>query len=244
MLTHPSGKTLKFNKKKHKYSVGNKEIISVTTLVDKFFPKFDRQGISKRYAEKHDLNQNDVLKEWRDKGIRTKDIGNRCHLYASNLVEYLYNSESKKIIKPYDVRYAIIADKIFELLEKYSVLYTECKIFSLKFDIAGTFDLLLTDDNILYLYDWKTVEKIDVENPWQTCNYPITHLDASKFNKFALQLNLYKFILESENYFTNTEYKMAILHVTESDCIEIPVPDMKREIKAIIIEREILNGKK
>ena len=251
-MIHPSGIIPQFDKENHKYLIDGKELLSVTQLIGKFFPKFKRDEISKIYAKKHGLTQEHVLAMWEDKRVRTKTIGDNCHLFASNFIDYLYGVENKKIIKPYNIRYGIVVDKIIELKEA-GVLYPEHKIFSLKFNIAGTVDIVSINNHIVYLYDWKFVETIDINNPWENCNAPINYLSASKFNKFALQLNLYQFILETEGYFENKYfesqdrnivYKKALLHVTDTDCIKIDVPDMKKEVKAIIIEREKLNGKK
>lgn len=242
-MIHPSGTVPIFNKDKHKFTINGKESISVTQLIKRFFPKFNKYQVSKKYAEKHGLSQEEVLKLWETKSSNSRNIGDRCHAYASNFIKCLCNIDKKKYIKPYDVRYGIIVDKLFELLDKRTYVGSESTIFSLKFNLAGTVDLIMFTTDHIYLYDWKFTESVKMNNPWKNCHAPIQHLDASDFNKHSLQLNLYQFILETEKYFNmDMEYKKSILHVTETDCVEIEVPDMKKEIKAILIEREIQNG--
>jgi len=62
----------------------------------------------------------------------------------------------------------------------------------------------------------------------------IEYLDDCLFNKYSLQLNLYKYLLKSEKYFEGLDYYMAILYVTSFGVEEIKVPDMTKEIKKML----------
>ena len=80
---HPSGDIITFNSQGHTYSskqYPKQKFTSGTKFLAKFFNEFDAERISKNYAAKHSMEQQDVLAMWKRKG----DIGREtffCKLY-------------------------------------------------------------------------------------------------------------------------------------------------------------------
>ena len=53
-----------FDNRTHTYKYGSHTLLSVTSLVDRMKPPFDRDGISAKLAERENRDQAEILKEW------------------------------------------------------------------------------------------------------------------------------------------------------------------------------------
>ena len=63
----------------------------------------------------------------------------------------------------------------------------------------------------------------------------LTHLTDCNHAHYSLQLNLYKRILEVENYYPDApEIRMGILHVTPCNTVPYKISNMTKEIDGII----------
>lgn len=75
-----------FVESSHKYYYNDIPVrYSVTQFINRFFEPFDSETISKRYAEKHGLNQQDVLNEWKRKAEISATAGTIIHSHMENL---------------------------------------------------------------------------------------------------------------------------------------------------------------
>ena len=216
----PNGDILCYNDDKHYYFFEKdptKRVLAVTQFVGKFFPKFDFEGVSEKYAAKNDLDVEEVRKMWRNKGKLATTFGDACHAYSDHLCRRL------KPPKPNDDREKLFFNVIKRLLKKmfskYSLVGTELVIGSYNLGIGGTLDLVLrskTKDEIVFV-DWKTGD-MTYSNRFQTALPPIDDLDDSKFNKYCLQLNTYNYIAKKEKYFNITKdtiSTMCIVHLSD-----------------------------
>jgi ATP-dependent exoDNAse (exonuclease V) beta subunit len=230
---HPSGLDIIFYPENHIYYMDGTRLESVTTVISKFFPKFDVEGISKKYAKKHNLDPEQVKLDWKQAGAEASELGNNCHAFAEALIKeekppLCLNDKEQEYFR----EIKLYLKKLYQYgIEPYKAEYI---IGSLKYKIAGTIDLLLRKDNTIYILDWKTNKKITRSNMFQSALKPIEYLDDCLFNKYSLQLNLYKYLLKSEKYFGGLDYYMAILYVTPFGVEEIKVPDMTKEIKKML----------
>ena len=66
---------------------------------------------------------------------------------------------------------------------------------------------------------------------------PLTHLDQCNFNTYSLQLNMCKYILESEYDIHVDELYLAIFHELQEMPVVLQVSDMPVEV-ALIIKHE------
>lgn len=160
------GENLIFNEKEHKYSIGDKNLISVTQYIKSKCKPFE--GNYEKY-------------------ISAGEYGKNIHyLIEKNLCNI---GQSCKI----DNSIVQIAIKYLEKKE-YKPIYSEEKIFNN--ELAGTFDLICEDKEGKYiLIDWKTSKKIYYSSNIKM-KEPYQEYDDCNYNHFLLQLNLYKKILE------------------------------------------------
>jgi len=243
-VKNPSGQKVIFNEEAHTYEVNERTLISVTTFIEQFFP-FDSEKISKKYAKKNNLNQADVLAQWKEKS----DLGHIVHLYAEKLFkeETLPGSVNPKVQK----YFKMVNKTVIKLLKRFDFIDAEMIIFSESLGMAGTIDLLMRDraNGDIVIFDWKTNKEIKKENPWQNALEPIGHLMDCNWNQYQLQLNLYKWILIQEEYFpypendvmpTATNYRMALIHLSENKVEWHKVKDISLSVgKMLEFEQDI-----
>ena len=106
--------------------------------------------------------------------------------------------------------------------------------------ISGTFDILAKDNNTgqYELIDWKTTKKIDTVSygyRMGTDNATKDVMDCN-FYHYALQLSLYRFLLEE--YYGVMIHNQLIAHVQDEGVNAIVAPYMKDEIVAMLAARK------
>lgn len=191
ILKKNENSNLIFQEKEHKYFIENNiELTSVTTFLSQFFP-FDMQKVARDVAEKQWTTEDEILNEWeilRDSGSNIHDIADK---YCKN--EKLDDLEIKSIQN-------VIS--FFNDFKQFEIIASEIKIFSKKFKVAGTIDVILKekDTNRLFILDWKTSRKeIDKKECYKMAKGIFSELPNNKYYKYSAQLSFYANILK-ENY--------------------------------------------
>ena len=127
---------------------------------------------------------------------------------------------------------------ILKQIKKLYVSKPEFIVFSERLRLAGTIDVLAKRKIQLgvYLFDWKTNKKIVKANKYRKyAKFPIEHLPDNNYTKYALQLNLYEYLLKYENYIPkNVEVKKGLIHITQDSIKPYVVSDMKLEIQSMV----------
>ena len=96
-------------------------------------------------------------------------------------------------------------------------------------------------DGTLAIYDWKRCKNISKINNFNKFAIvpPICHLPDSNFWHYALQLNIYRYILQAKYNKTVSELCLVRLHpdAKENNYELIPVPMLDQEINDIVALR-------
>lgn len=243
MIEH-NGHTIEFNKEKHTYTLdGIEELTSVTTFISQFFPEFDAIGMAKKLSinpkkkKYFGRNVEDILKEWKEKSDKGKARGTAIHKFIEDFINKKVVSTTQEEYKNY---YKVAADLVIELEKDYNIIATEKILFSPDLKISGTFDVLLEEKitGDLVIGDWKTNEEISMSNFFEKGLYPISHLDASDWSKYCLQLNIYEHLLEVEGYYPYIGYKKKLFHIMEDKFQIYDVPDMLGEVRELFKEHK------
>jgi len=236
---HPSGRIICFNESNHTYYAEdnpNEKFISVTTFINKFFPKFKFDEISFVYAMKNGLDVNEVRQAWIDKREKATELGKKVHLYVK---KFLTSSENYAIVFDNEIEkhYFKQVRKAIKTMYYFGMEFecSECILADLNWKIAGTTDLVFRFEDSLHLLDWKTSQKIKTHNQFQKGLTPIKHLDDVNYNKYILQLNLYELLIRNNGYYPwAKQIVKRIIHLSEDKFEFIDVPDMQREIKSML----------
>lgn len=222
---------LKFHDDIHKYYLGDKNLISVTTLLHKYVEEFDENYWSEIKAIEYDMTQQEVLDMWTAGNEKSKIKGSVVHNYA----ELLYNNKvykySQEIVDQYlgqknienlkqtnrytvkeefDVVKTYVDNFYKDTFNKLIPIKTEYVVFDELWGLAGMMDILFWNvkKKCFQIWDWKTNKEFTMLPEFnKKFKYPL-YMDDSHLNMYSLQLSTYKSILER-----NTGIKIEGMYV-------------------------------
>ena len=227
---------IQFSDSDHTYLIDKKnKAVSVTELIGRYFPKFDKEFWANKESIKTGKPKNEILKKWDDLGKKARDLGTELH----EQIENFYNS--KEYIRSKEL------DKFFKfhknhIQDKYQPHRTEWRIFDEDKNLAGTVDMVYEKENgELFIFDWKRSKKIinsdgsiEKNNPFENGLNGLSHLPSSDYVKYCLQQNIYKHILESKYDKKVSSMNLLILHPHLDNYHIIQVESFKNETKYLL----------
>ena len=158
-----------------------------------------------------------------------------------------FNDEYKSTLKPYrtewtvfheEARIAGSIDMVYEVIEPQQPAAT-----------ATTNPTSVSSEpvvggrnprrNPLAIYDWKRCREITKTNRGNKfATHPaIEHLPDTNYWHYALQLNIYKYILQTKYGKTITDLYLIVLHPEAQNYQRIKLPDLQTEVSALFEER-------
>lgn len=268
-FANPRDKHITFFEEDHKYIIDlepDVKYTSVTTWVHEQFEKFDTDKIINKMMNGHgwkpghkywgmkpdqikalwNTNKEAVSGAGTDLHFQIECFNNNEHLpsnYSNKdlLDDYLSNvNETTLREKPIEWQYFINFVKDHPHLKPYR---TEWTVFNEDIKISGSIDMIYENpDGSLSIYDWKRAKLITRINQFNKFSMTpcICHLPDSNFWHYALQLNIYKYILESKYGKTVKELYLVRLHpdAEEKNYELIELPILNTEINDLIEERK------
>jgi len=207
---------------------------SVTTWLHKHFGKFDTDAIISRillnkkkmsdpnYAY-YGMTREQIISKWDNKRDIAATSGTNMHYD----IECYYNNvevQNESIEFQYFKKFAKDYENLTPFRTEWMVYYEELKI-------SGSIDMIFENsiDGTIQIYDWKRCQEIIYENPYgQTATTQcIQHLPDTNYWHYALQLNMYRRILEDKYGKIVSGMYLVCLHPDNAyktyDRIEVPV---------------------
>lgn len=245
--THVNDTRVFFDSKNHEYFVDGKKInYSVTGLIESFFPEFDSDYWSDKKAIERikieggkltDENiykvKKDILMEWEENRKDAADKGTILH----EKIENFYNNIEDNLDAPEFTYFKNFIQK-YPKLKPYK---TEWRIFDSNLSLAGSIDMVYEKDNgDLFLFDWKRSTKIIngaghlIESDYDYGFDELSHIADNSYNRYSLQLNLYKYIIESNYGKKISSMNLLILHPHFHTFFHLQIPDLEKETKFLI----------
>ena len=228
---HKRDSLIHFNEEAHKYSINGKELISVTTLIEDCFPKFDADYWAAKKAAQLGTTAEALKAQWAAKAQLACELGTAMH----DKIEKYYmgiNSES---------------DETFDLFLQFAKEHTlhpyrtEWRIYFEEYGVAGTLDFLEYQNGVFTIYDWKRSEKlvqngtIERESRWgNKALAPVSHLSDTTYYHYALQVSMYRYILEQKYDIHVSQNRLAVFHPTNGRYHLIDIPYLREEVIAIL----------
>lgn len=256
---HPRDQHIRFVEQGHTYFIGSdSDYTSVTTYLKILFSEFNEEEAAinafKNNKSKNSNYKNMSIDEIKEKWTQDKNKGTVLHKacelfynqvlpqgtphtnhellkhYQSQPSKYQYNQEDP-IAFSYFMNFVIHNPDL-------KAFRTEMLIYHEELRIAGSIDILFkNDDGTVSIYDWKRSNNLsstsNCYNRYGLLPF-MCHIPETKYWKYALQLNLYKFILESKYNFTVKDMFMVKMHPCEDNYVLFQIPDLSDEIEDLV----------
>lgn len=239
-VENPRGTKLTFSESDHKYSDENNNVYrSVTKIIHCLFPEFERDKIAMFSAKKRGCTVQEILQEWKDIADTACTKGTLVHRYAECMLQSI----------PFDMRATtqeqadcikLVHAFIPKLMERYEFVEAEKIIFSEEFKLAGTVDLIMRNKNTgnYAIFDWKTNKEIKLRDEYGKYGKMfLSKIPHCNYYHYALQLNVYRYILVAEGYGDFNDCELALFHIHPNHKKGIKpylIPDMTEHAKLIL----------
>jgi len=234
---HPRDANIHFEEVAHKYTIADgAAYTSVTTFIKPLFEEFDADRIietmmkSRKWAQSkyYGMTPEDIKAQWAANGADAASAGTRLHAD----IERFYNGEP---VENSSVEYGYF--RSFAASCSLRPFRAEWTVYDEDVHIAGSIDMVFErPDGLLEIYDWKRTKSIEKANAWGKYGKhdAIAHLPDTNYWHYALQLNLYKFILEHKYDKTGAGLYLIRLHPDSIKYESVPVCDLQTEIRELL----------
>jgi len=203
---------------------------SVTELVHRWFPKFDKQATAERMAARgtlgpkyqgiapRDASKEEkaalLVKHWEESGSQKARLGTEVHQYIEDFYTLgtpLPNIKEAQLFLEFHNH---------TLSQGFLAFLSEQNLYSKEYNLAGCADMLYLypdsprDKPKLWLVDWKRSEQIKIKafKEEQTGYGVLSDKPACNFEEYSFQLNIYAFLLETYYSVTIARMSLVILH--------------------------------
>lgn len=241
---HERDPYLEFDPESHTYHLDGRELKSVTTVVEECFPQFDTAYWAARKALKEGVDPQVIMDRWKREAARARDLGTEMH----SRIERYYIQLSRGVKPPLDPD-DTDAFRLFSLFAANNRLYpyrTEWRIYHEGYGVAGTLDFLeRTPAGTFTIYDWKRSRKLIEEpsgrilaaSPYRNQPKglpPVSHLPDTSYWHYALQLSIYRLILEERYGIHVSALRLGVFHPAYSRPWTLEVPYLYNEALSVL----------
>ena len=234
---HSRDSRVTFEDSSHSYSIDGVPVDrSVTQLVSSCFEPFDadywaaRKATPTRTAEM-------IKAEWERKAEEARNLGSLMHHRIEQY--YLGNEQDSGAAADVAFRHFIAFEESFRLRPYRS----EWVIFDEDLGLAGTLDFLAVNSAGEYeIYDWKRSNKVVDEYGKAIASdrfgkhaiAPLEHIPDTSFYHYALQLSLYRYILEKRYGIRPVAAHLGVFHPCYSRPYVVDVPYLRDEVLTLL----------
>lgn len=235
---HPRDALIQFEEVGHKYTIGDgsRKYTSVTTFLSVLFEPFDADKVienmmrGKKWAQSpyYGMEPEAIKAQWAASGAEAAQLGTTLHAD----IEHYYKAEPFENASPEFGYFLAFAAQC--PLRPYR---SEWKVFHEEAGIVGTIDMLFErPDGQLEIYDWKRCKKLEKSDPWNKTplHAAVAHLPDTNYWHYALQLNLYQFVLEAKYDKKVAARNLVVLHPNAKTFQVAAVPDLQQEIRDLL----------
>lgn len=234
-----------FEPKEHIYRYGNRILKPVSNVVAEFFEGFDSLGMSERKSGGNISEQIKLIETWESKGAKAREVGTQMHLAIENYFQnrpmpdsYHFKFSGRYIKKDEDISIKTEIGYFKNFLKdnpNLNPFRTEWRICDLKYGIAGSIDFICRSGDGFDMYDWKRSKKSSPdETIWRYGLNGLEHIPDISYWHYALQQNLYRYILRENYGVTLNKMHIVVLHPEFSNYRVYKIPVMDKEIKTML----------
>lgn len=249
---HPRDQHISLNHETHVYTVnGQQGYTSVSTLVHRFFKGFDPESTARTMVRRSDFRTNQrysqywplitedfseelmirtVCQEWKRQGVNAADLGTKLHKYIEDkyneIIEGRVGNKVGEDMKTRGPEYDY-ADQFMEKKhrEGFVPFRTEWMLYDERLKISGTIDMIYYHPvtQTYHMVDWKRSKKISKYGYRRYGLGPCSNLQDCNYSHYSLQLNIYKWLLETHYSIQIQSMDIVVLHPSNKTFLEFEI---------------------
>lgn len=220
---HPRDDCIVFDEPTHVYTVNgsSKGVISCTKFLHEFFPHFDADATIRKMMRSpkwpqskwYGMTAAQIKKTWNDNGAAASGAGTAMHLAIEQFLHGHPEIIEPAVLETPEWRYFknFWADVSGDLVPYRS----EWEVWSEEHKLAGSIDMIFyrKSDDSYVIYDWKRSKEIKTEAFGNQTGFgPAGHLPDCNYWHYTLQLNVYRWFLETFYGLRVSDMYLIILH--------------------------------
>lgn len=221
---HPRDERIYFIEETHTYFVdGSSEgNLSTTKFLHAFFPHFDAEATIKKMMAGRNWTKSkyygktlkQIMAEWNENGRIASEAGTKMHLAIEQYLNDAGHLIPKEVLDTPEWKYfmSFWHDHGHDI-EPYRL---EWEVFTdPQTKLTGSIDGVFRrkSDGKFLIYDWKRSKEIKSDNPFGGKGFPpVEHIQDTNYWHYTLQLNVYRWILETYYDMEVADMYLVILH--------------------------------
>jgi hypothetical protein len=240
---HPRDNEIHFYEPTHVYTVQgvSKGYTSVSTILHSFFAPFDADAVitnmmkSRKWPESKwfGMTREEIKAAWDANRDEASEAGTAMHLAIEKFMNGVDIVGNESVEWKYFQSYWAKDSKTWEPWR------TEWEVWDADLKLAGSIDMVYRNrhDGTFAIYDWKRSKEIKTENSFQSGLGPLAHLPDTNFWHYSLQLNLYRWLLETHYGIRISKMALVVLHPNNTGPKVYPLNRMDDEIEDMLAAR-------
>ena len=217
---HPRDLQIEFDEPTHRYTVNGSSDgwTSCTGFLHSFFPHFDPDTTIKKMMKSpkwpqskyYGMTASEIKNQWNSSGKEASEAGTAMHLG----IEMCHNDANVDDSVKQSIEWKYFQNYWKECGEDLEPYRTEWEVWSEEHKLAGSIDMIYRrkSDGKFIIYDWKRSKEIKTTNTFENGYAPLDHLPNCNYWHYTLQLNVYKWFLETFYGLEVAELYLIILH--------------------------------
>lgn len=244
---HPRDNDIHFDEPTHIYTINgsSKGVISCTKIVHSCFPEFNPDQViekmmsSPKWPESQyfGMTAEAIKAKWKASGREASSSGTDMHL----AIEMYLNGGDSAIALPlkqtpewrYFMKYWAQDSELFEPWR------TEWEVYDEELRLAGQIDIVYRNkkDGTFAIYDWKRAKEMKYDNTFENGLGPAAQMPNCNYSHYSLQLNLYRWFLQTHYGMKVTDLALVVLHPNQETFQVHKVPILDDIVKDVIESR-------
>jgi ATP-dependent exoDNAse (exonuclease V) beta subunit len=241
---HPRDKSVRFVEKTHTYYINgsSKGYVSTTGFVHSFFPHFDADAVIKTMMASPNWSKSkyfgktaeEIATEWSSSGAESSGKGTNMHLAIEQWLNGATNLIDATVLETKEWQYfQNFWRDYYDELEPYRM---EWEVWDEKHKLSGSIDAIFRKkDGTYVIYDWKRSKEIKKKAYRGEAGYaPLDHLENVNYWHYTMQLNIYKWFLETHYGLKISGLYLIILHPNNTNYVRYELNILDDEVQSML----------
>ncbi len=242
---HPRDDSIVFDEPTHTYTVNGtyEGWTSCTGFIHDFFPHFNPDAVIAKMMASPKWPQNkyygmtaeQIKKLWNDNGAAASGAGTAMHLAIEQFMHGHPEVIDPAIYPTPEWRYF---EHFWKDMAGDLVPYrSEWEVWSEEHKLAGSIDMVFyrKSDDSYVIYDWKRSKEIKMEAFGDESGYgPVSHLPNVNYWHYTLQLNIYRWFLETFYGLRISDMYLIILHPDNKNYKRFRLNRLEEEVHGML----------